>query len=410
MKKNIWILNHYAGPPEVTGGVRHYKFAENLISKGYKVIVFAASSRHNTAGNLIQDNRKYIKKQYNGVPFVFIKARSYMGNGKARIFNILDYTLGLMSVSKKFGNDQPDVIYASSVHPLTWVAGYRLAKRYNAKFIAETRDFWPETLVAMGKISRNSIIAKFLYKLEYFIYKKADKLIFTMPGGKEYVDKIGIDTSKVYYINNGVDLDEFNRNKNEYNYTDEDLDDNRKFKVLYTGSMGIANELSYLIKAAEMIQNKGFQDIKFILFGDGYQRSELESYVYKQGITNIIFKGRIDKKRIPSVLSKSDLNIFTGKHIDLYKYGLSLNKMFEYFASGKPTLSNIECGYDILNEYHCGITVKGGSVEALVEGILKFYHMGKEEYDTYSQNALKAAQDFDYKVLSQKLEKILLED
>ena len=25
--------------------------------------------------------------------------------------------------------------------------------------------------------------------------------------------------------------------------------------------------------------------------------------------------------------------------------------MFEYFASGRPTLSNIECGYNIIEEY-----------------------------------------------------------
>ena len=40
---------------------------------------------------------------------------------------MIDYTFGLMSVSKKFDSEKPDVIYASSVHPLTWLAGYRLA-------------------------------------------------------------------------------------------------------------------------------------------------------------------------------------------------------------------------------------------------------------------------------------------
>lgn len=34
--------------------------------------------------------------------------------------------------------------------------------------------------------------------------------------------------------------------------------------------------------------------------------------------------------------------------------------MFDYFASGIPTLSNMECGYDMLEEYNCGMTVKGG--------------------------------------------------
>ena len=63
----------------------------------------------------------------------------------------------------------------------------------------------------------------------------------------------------------------------------------------------------------------------------------------------------------------------------------------------------------MLKQYNCGITVKGGSVEALADGILKFYNMPKEEYDIYCQNALKAAKDFDFKILTDKLEKIILE-
>lgn len=404
--KNIWILNHYA----MESGGRHYKFAENLIRRGYRVIIFAASTIHNTDKNRINDSRKHIYKEVNGVPFIFIKSYSYMGNGKKRIKNMIDYAIGLMSISKKFDGEKPDVIYASSVHPLTWIAGYKLSKRYNAKFIAETRDLWPETLVAMGKLKRDSLVAKILYRLEKFIYQKADKLIFTFPGGKDYVENIGIDTSKVRYINNGVDLDEFNHNKVKYILEDEDLARKDKFKIIYTGSMGQANALEYLIKAAEIVQKKGIKDIHFILFGDGYQRKELEQYINDNKVTNIVFKGKVEKKYVPYILSKSDLNIFTGKHIYLYKYGLSLNKMFEYFASGKPTLSNIECGYDILEQYKCGITVQGGSAEALAEGILKFYNMPKEEYNAYCQNALKAAQDFYFKLLTDKLERLILED
>ncbi len=405
MGKNIWILNHYAK----LGSGRHYKFAENLVARGYNVRLFVASSMHNGGENRINDSTKYIEEAEDGVSCTYIKARNYTGNSKQRVLNMIDYARGLLSVSKKYDNKKPDIIYASSVHPLTWLAGYRLAKRYNAKFIAETRDLWPETLIAMGQISKNSIPAKILYALEKFIYKKADRLIFTFPGGKDYVENIGLDSSKVRYINNGVDLEEFNENKEKCVYNDVDLDDESAFKVLYAGSMGQANALSYLIKSAKIIQDKGIQNIKFILFGDGYQRQELEQFARDNDLQNIMFKGRVEKKYIPNILSKSNLNAFTGKHIYLYKYGLSLNKMFEYFASGKPIISNIECGYDMLEKYNCGTTVQGGSPEALAEGILKFYNMSKDEYNMYCQNALRVAKDFDFKVLTDKLEKTILE-
>jgi len=161
------------------------------------------------------------------------------------------------------------------------------------------------------------------------------------------------------------------------------------------------------VKAAEIIQDRGIEDIKFLLFGDGYHRAELEKHVEDKRVTNVVFKGKVEKKYIPSILSKSSLNVFTGQHIYLYKYGLSPNKMFEYFASGKPIVSNVECEYDLLESYQCGITVKGGSAEALADGILAFYCMSKSDYDIYCHNALNAAKDFDFQVLTDKLEEAL---
>jgi len=404
--KNIWILNHYA----TIGSGRHYKFSYYLTKKGYNVKLFAASTVHNSNINMSIDSKKYVVEESEGISCIFIKASNYVGNGISRIKNMIDYAIGLMSVSREFDDVKPDVIYASSVHPLTWISGYLLSKRYKIKFIAETRDLWPETLVAMGQISRNSIPAKILYKLEKFIYKKADMLIFTFPGGKNYVENIGLDNSKVRYINNGVDVEEFNKNKEQNIYDDVDLDMKPTFKVLYTGSMGQANALDYLIKSAEIIQKKGITDIQFILFGNGYRLKELGEYVKVNKLNNVVFKEKVEKSYIPNILSKSNLNLITAKHIYLYKYGLSPNKMFDYFASGKPTLSNIECEYDMLEEYNCGDTIKAGSALALAEGILKFYNMPKEEYNRYCENALRAAEDFDFKVLTDKLEKVILED
>lgn len=399
--KSIWIINHYADPPGPGKYTRHYNFAKKLQERGYKVKIFTASTIHTTDINFITNAEKYKEMTIDGVDFVFVKASNYQGNSIKRVKNMLDYFLRVQMVTKSF--EKPDIIYTSAPHSLTWLAAYRIAKRNHAKFVVETRDLWPETFVQMGKMKRNSLVAKILYSIEKFIYKKADNLIFTMPGGKDYVENIGLDSSKVSYINNGIDIEKFNYDKKNYLFHDVDLDNEQSFKVLYTGAMGQANELSYLMKAAKKIQDLGILDIKFILFGDGYQKKELENYAKNNNLKNIVFKGRVDKKYIPNILSKSNLNIFTGKHIELYKYGLSLNKMFEYFGSGKPTLSNIATNYDILEKYGSGITVKGDSVEALTEGILTFYNMDKEDYNKYCENSKKAAKEFDFNKLTDTL-------
>lgn len=411
MRKNIWIINHYGEPPTVGKYTRHYNFALELIKRGYDVQIFAASTIHRTNVNYINDNRQFIEKEIEGVPFVFVKTCNYEGNGMKRVKNMFQYATRVLKVTKNF--EKPDVIYASSPHPLTWLAGYKIAKRYNAKFIAETRDMWPETLVAMGAIKRNSLPAKILYKLEKFIYKKADKLIFTMSGGKDYIrDKEWekqIDLKKIHYINNGIDLEEFNENALIYQVNDNDVLNDKTFKIMYTGALGEANMVITILETAKELQNMGIEDIKFLIYGSGYLEEDLKKYVQENNLNNVYFKGKVEKKYIPFILRKGDLNIITGKDSYLYKYGFSQNKFFDYLASGRPTISN-KGSHKLLDELKCGLTVEGESPEALAEGILKFYNMPKEEYDMYCENALEAAQDFDFKILTDKLEKVILED
>jgi hypothetical protein len=81
MKKNIWIGNHYATNMFKDQGGRHYWFAENLIKQGYIATIFCASTSHNSADNIETGVKKYVSDTVNGIPFVFVKAPLYVGNG-----------------------------------------------------------------------------------------------------------------------------------------------------------------------------------------------------------------------------------------------------------------------------------------------------------------------------------------
>jgi len=146
----------------------------------------------------------------------------------------------------------------------------------------------------------------------------------------------------------------------------------------------------------------------FHFIGDGYEKEKLTQYTKENNLPNVIFYGKVNKKYIASILSQSDLNIATSQNLSIYNYGISLNKLFDYFASGKPVISNIPTPYNKIEKYGCGLTVKPDSVDALVNGILYFYEMDKIDYDMYCNNALKAANQFDYKELTTKLENVFV--
>lgn len=366
---NIWLFNHYAVPPNLYPLARPYYFAKNLQKKGHKVTIFAASSVHLSDENLIQDHRPMKAQRIDGLRYVFLKARNYEGNGLQRILNFFDYTLRLFTQTKKF--NKPDVILATSVHPLTCAAGILLARKYRCKCVVEIADLWPLTLVEYGAIKEKQLITKSLYALEHWIYKKADAIIFTMSGGKKYIADQGwdhdVDLNKISYINNGVDLDIYYDQEQKEKYPDSDLDDKNVFKVIYTGSMGKANAMYDILDAADRL--KTCKNIRFLLFGGGYLEQELKEYCTRKKIENVVFKGKVNKQYIPNILSKGNLNIMTGISDRISDYGLSMNKMFDYMASGKPTVSNIKTNFDILEINQCGVSVEPGDAEKLANAV-----------------------------------------
>lgn len=403
----VWIINHYAIPPSLGGLVRHYYFSKYLQEKGHEVKIFTASKVHNTDVNMISDKAPYIEKEMDGVEYTFVRTSDYKGNGIDRIVNMFQFPVRIWNVCKNF--EKPDIIYTSSPDLFTAVSAVLLAKCMKVKKVVEIRDLWPESVVEYYKISRKNPIIRILYQMEKWLYKNADELIFTMAGGKQYIKEKGwtrgINPKKIHHINNGVDLEEFAYNREYFRIQDEDLENTDVFKIVYTGSIRKANDVEKLVKAVEVLNEP--ERCQLLLYGDGNDKEELEHYCKKNNLANIKFKGRVEKKYIPYILSKSDLNIMNYKQTNLLRYGGSQNKLFEYLASEKPICSNVKMAYSLIEKYHCGIENNITDVREYAESIRNFMDISEEEYETYSENSYKAAKKHDFKVLTDKLEKIL---
>lgn len=416
-EKNIWIFHHYATPPTLNGLTRPYYFGRHLKQAGYKVTVFSASYLHYANTNLIRDHRSYIENHDTEIPYVYVRTPSYHNSGIKRIRNMLAFYKRLFSVTKAFLNDhpKPDVIIASSPHPLTMIAGIKIAKKLGIPCICEIRDFWPEVFFTGGKLKENGPLGKALIGGEHWIYKRADAIIFLKEGDHTYITDHGwdttqggaIDMNKCYYINNGVDIEQFNRSIRENPVNDEDLT-NGKFRVVYTGAIRPVNNVGRLLDAAALL--KGYDDIQFLLYGDGNQMETLQQRIDAEGLHNVTLKGYIDKKYIPYVLSQSTLPVLNYSQ-SMYNWsrGNSSNKLFEYMAAGKPIISTVQLGYNPLDKYQCGLSLEQDTPEKLAEAIKQIYEMPEEVYQQMGANAKAGAIDFDYTTLSAKLMNVVEE-
>ena len=410
MKKNIWILNHYATSMLFNKGGRHYWFAKYLKREGYEPVIFSCNAKHGAFENYIDTDALWTKKMAEdiNVPFVFVKSSLYKGNGKDRVLNMVRFYWNVQKAAKEYveTHAKPDVIYASSVHPMTLVAGIKLAKYFGVKCICEVRDLWPISLVAYGYLREDSLITKLLYAGERWIYKHADNIIMTWPGGYEYIQDKGWDKDipegKVCHISNGVDLEEFDTNKIFNNYTDTEIE--AKYKnFVYAGSIRHVNNLDLLIEVAQVLHNKNNKDIRILIYGSGDERDKLIAKVQALGLNNIVFAGRVKKQQVPSLLSKAYATVLHNSSTSLDKYGQSQNKFFEYLAAGKPILMTYSVGYSICKQMHCGVEIDEQTPEKIAEGMEMLAKLNEKAYKEYCNNCIITAQRYHFGNLTKKL-------
>ncbi len=413
----IWIMNHYAGGMYFDKGWRHYQFAKYLRQHGHKPVIFCANSGHGNGSVYFDQAPVFHEKMAEEirVPFVFVKARPYRDNGRKRILNMADFYRNVMIAAKLYARKRgrPDLILASSVHPLTLVAGIRLAAYFRVRCVCEVRDLWPESIVAYSdRWRQDSPLIKMLYWGEKWIYEHADALIFTMEGGLDYIREKKWDTGnggkirpdQVFHINNGVSLTDFDEKAENYPWKDPDLLDENSFKVVYTGSIRHVNQLGIILDSARLIQN---QKIRFLIWGDGDELQALKRRVKEEGIKNVVFKGRVEKEYIPYITRNADINLIHWGISPLLKYGVSFNKIPEYLAAGRPVFSTIKPEYSLPGRYGCGFEAECFRPDKIAEGIISMYGLSAQQREIMSASARKAARQYDFEALGSRLMEIM---
>lgn len=400
----IWYLHNYTMLPEHGTLNRGYYLGKYLRKLGHEPIVFAGSHPHNSELQLIDDNRAFRVYQEEPFPWVLIKTRNYEGSRMSRVLSMFEFYRNMKKAAKQF--DVPDAIVGSSAHPLVALLAIQLAKKYKCKKIIEIRDLWPESIVAYGILPASNLLVKLLYRFEKYLYMHADKVVFTIEGAYKYIEDQGwqddIPKDKVDFVNNGVDIEQFEYNSIHYRIDDPDLSDSESFKVIYTGAIRHVNNVGMILDIAKKLKG---DNIKFLIYGSGDEVEILKKRLIDEDISNVIFKGRAEKKNIPFIVSKANINLMDmQENNDIFKYGISPNKLFEYFAAKKPVLMYQLHSFNPAIDYSVGFVADTKDdiaeiIKGIKEGDNRFY-IPEERYE-------KACKAYSYDELAKRYIRII---
>jgi glycosyltransferase involved in cell wall biosynthesis len=336
-----------------------------------------------------------------GVRFVWIRTWAHQGNGLRRIAGMVAYSLKARGRRALDGCPRPDVVVGSSVHPGAGVAAASIARRFRIPFLFEVRDLWPETLIAFGAIGERSLPARILRRLERWLYVRATRIITVLPGAVDYISALGVDPDKVSWIPNGVSTTGSGESR---------CPSGAGLKIHYVGSLGTANAMECVIDAMKVVQmSRSVEQIELHLFGDGPCRHVLEARAHEQGVTSVFFHGAISKSEVPRCLAEADALIISVLSLPrLYRFGISMNKVYDYLEAGRPVLAAIEARNNPVSESGGGMVVPPGDPVRLAHAIVAMASLDAHEREALGAKGRKWVREHnDFDVLARKLESVL---
>lgn len=369
-RRSVWILNHYAAPPDRAAGTRHYDLGRQLVARDYDVMIFAAGFSHFTLKEeRLRRWELFRTESFDGVRFVWIRTVPYHGNSVLRMVNMLSYTLVALIVQARFR--APRWVIGSSVHPFAALAGYVVARARGATFLYEIRDLWPQTLIDMRVLSERSVLASAMRFLERFLAERAASVITLLGGLQTYLDERGIRTAHVEYIPNGVVVEDppplpTLPSSPLRKWLDED-----RFVCAYVGVHGTANHLDVVLHAAQLLEQRGEDRIRIVLVGDGPEKDRLRRVADRMMLRNLAFLAPVRKMEVPSLLKRIDAAVFHLADTDVFRYGISSNKLFDYLSSGTPVVFACRSGYNPVAAAAAGVSVPPNDPRALADALVE---------------------------------------
>lgn len=369
----IWVVNHYADPPDGLS-TRSYDLARRMVQRGHSLTIFASAFSHYHFRTMrkIGLARLWRAENIEGVRFIWIRTTPYRMNDWRRMLNMLSFAM-VSLLAGLFVWERPHVVSGVSVHPMAALSGYALARLKGARFFLEVTDLWPQTLIDFGRLQPDSMTARSMRVLERFLFRHAERIVMLWRHTDDYVEAQGVSREKILWLPHGVELDRYGELRPYAGGTE------RPFKVMYLGGFVASMAIDNILAAAALLKQRHREDIRFLLVGAGTYRDQLIRQAREADLGNVDFPPPVAKKDIARAMNEADAFIYGLRDLPLYKYGMSLNKLTDYLAGGRPIIFYGNSTYDPVSDARAGFTVPPDNPDALADAIERLVSLNPNE-------------------------------
>lgn len=375
-KKRILVVSQHYWPETF----RVTDICEGLVERGYEVDVLCGTPNY-PAGKFFDGYGFFKKKRevHKGVNLIRVPEIPRGNNTNARILlNYVSFPFFAFFYIPLLLFKRYDRVMAYQLSPVFMATpGIIIAKLKRIKLYMYVADFWPHSLLSIIHF-KNPTLVKMLTKFSYWHYRRADGLIGVFKGiQRRFVSEVGVDKNKTIYIAQAPEKiyeKEVHDKKLEKRFKD-------RFNIVFAGNINPAQGFDTIVPAAKIVKDKGYNNLNYIIIGEGMSKKWLMAEVKKLGIDDqFTFEGLKPVEDIPRWQTVSDALIVALSKSPLFEYGIPA-KVQSYMAAGKPILGAMDGeGQRLVNKMSgSGICVDSGDAKGLANAIIELVEMSKKD-------------------------------
>lgn len=277
------------------------------------------------------------------------------------------FTIYLILFKKKY-----DYVFVHHTSPILIAINPIIYKIiYNSKIILWDLDIWPETLEAIGVIKSNKVLGVLKIVIKH-IYSFYDKLLLS----SNALIKILEDrySGEITFFPNWAEkVIEDNQSVKSLPF----LKNERRFKIMYTGNIGYAQNFESLIPTIIKLKD---EDIVWIFIGDGRFKEKFEKLINQKALQeSTLFISQKQISEIPSYIKHADVMYLSLRNEFIFNNTIPA-KLQSYMALAKPVIGVVEGeGNRIIVDSGCGIVENNNNLANLSKMILNLKKLPNEE-------------------------------
>jgi hypothetical protein len=334
---NITYVCHYFVPEPAAPAARVHEFARAWVRAGHSVDVVTTFPNHPVGRIPARYHGKaWATERLDGIRVLRCWLYAVPNRGVGR--RGLDH-LSFMATALLFGlpmiNKRTDVVIASSPTLFSALSAWLMSRIRNVPFVMEVRDLWPEAIVDLGLMRRDSPTVRVLQRLASFLYAQAARVVVVTESFADRLAQQGVPRAKLAVIPNGADTRFFARDCTTSRVARETLGLDSKFVVAYVGSHGLSHGLDVVLDAAAIQP-----EVTYVLVGDGADRDRLVSERDRRQLCNVVMRPSVPKDEVPALYSAADACLVPLRDVPIFETFVP-SKLFEVLAAGRPVIGAV---------------------------------------------------------------------